>query len=80
MATCNADGKMYIYDLKNFQNIKHSAQIQISNDALSCLSWNKNTFDMDMVMIGTKGDPAGKKIKVDTFHEADIKSMVHEAS
>lgn len=44
-----------MYDLKNFQNVKRSAQVQVSKDPLSCISWNKNTFDVDMVLIGSKG-------------------------
>lgn len=64
LATCNADGKLYLYDLKNFQNVKRSAQVQVSSDPLSCLSWNKNTFDVDMLLIGSKGSLGTKSVKV----------------
>lgn len=67
MATCNADGKLYIYDLKNFQNVKHNAQVQISTDPLSCLTWNKNNFDVDMIMIGSKGNIENNGRKVDKY-------------
>lgn len=70
LATCNADGKLYLYDLKNFQNVKHNAQVQISADALSCLSWNKNTFDVDMILIGTKGSIGGKGVKVSAVNHS----------
>ena len=70
LATCNADGKLYIYDLKSFQNVKQSAQVQISSDPLSCLTWNKNTFDTDMIMIGSKGSISNKVKKVSVVHES----------
>lgn len=79
LATCNADGKLYIYDLKSLQNVKQSAQVQISSDPLSCLTWNKNTFDTDMIMIGSKGNISNKVKKVASFMIAYTESLGDEA-
>lgn len=50
------DGKLWIYDLTNFQNVKKQPVQVCQNPAtpLTCMSWNKNIFDKDMVMVGTK--------------------------
>ena len=57
LATCNADGKLYIYDLSKPQDPKQQAAIQISTEPCTCLSWNKNLYDPEMIVVGSKSSP-----------------------
>jgi len=68
LATCSSDGRFYTYDLRSFQNIKDMAKVQVSSEGLLSLTWNKNSFERDMLMVGARGSKDRSKPTLTLWH------------
>lgn len=63
LATVNTDGKLNTYDLRKMQDTRMCPAIHVSSEPLTCLSWNKNSSDGYMIMVGGKRGPKKHKAK-----------------
>ena len=55
-----ADGSVSIFDFDQKYNSIKSTSFIVNNRAVSAISWNKNYFEPQMVVIGTKSNKDSK--------------------